>query len=84
MKEKSINRRFSDEELREELEFRGYEVYSRGELEDIVCGKEDEETFSLKKDFLGYELRDHLLNITGQGGFVNDDALFNRLKELIK
>lgn len=94
MKEDVSISNFTDDELKDELELRGFTVFDDYELDErinslaneIICedNKEDEEGFFLKKDFLGYELRDHLLDIAGLGGYVSEDEIIKKLRELLK
>lgn len=69
-----------DKRLIEEIEDRGY--YVEGKEED-ECRKRMPAEYTIRRDFDRHKLRDHLLNLTGQGSYVSDDELLERIKELL-
>lgn len=79
---------FTDLELTEELEYRGYAVYEE-EIEEI--DKEDvydkcwddinKAYFALQKDSSSNQLRDFLLDVVGRGHYISNDELLLLLKE---
>lgn len=69
-----------DKRLIEEVEDRGY--YVEGKEED-ECRKRMTTEYTIRRDFDRHKLRDHLLNLTGQGSYVSDDELLERIKELL-
>ena len=79
---------FTDLELQEELEYRGYAVYDE-EIEEV--DKEDvydecwddinKAYFTLQKDFSSNQLRDFLLDVVGRGHYISNDELLLLLKE---
>ena len=40
-------------------------------------------SYTIRRDFDRHKLRDHLLNLTGQGSYVSDDELLEQLKYLL-
>lgn len=77
-----------DEVLIEELASRGYEIYN----EDGRCVSDDEGEghlsglpyeYAIKRCFDSKELRKHLEDITGCGGYVSNDDLIDKLKDLL-
>lgn len=77
-----------DEELIKELASRGYEIYD----DDGCCVSDDEGEghlsglpyeYSIKRCFDSKELRKHLEDITGCGGYVSNDDLIDKLKDLL-
>lgn len=82
---------FTDLELQEELEYRGYAVYDE-EIEEVEeVDKEDvydecwddinKAYFTLQKDFSSNQLRDFLLDVVGRGHYISNDELLLLLKE---
>lgn len=78
----------SNEALVEELTSRGYEIYD----DDGCCVSDDEGEghlsglpyeYSIKRCFDSKELRKHLEDITGCGGYVSNDDLIAKLKDLL-
>lgn len=69
-----------DKRLIEEIEDRGY--YVEGKEEDEGRNRMPAE-YTIRRDFDRHKLRDHLLNLTGQGSYVSDDELLERIKELL-
>ena len=69
-----------DKRLIEEVEDRGY--YVEGKEEDEYRKRMPTE-YTIRRDFDRHKLRDHLLNLTGQGSYVSDDELLERIKELL-
>lgn len=79
---------FDDDDLIEELESRGYTVEEKDDEEDEGDVPETSRTrmlssYTIRRDFDRHKLRDHLLNLTGQGSYVSDDELLERIKELL-
>lgn len=79
---------FDDDDLIEELESRGYTVEEKDDEEDEGDVPEISRTrmpssYTIRRDFDRHKLRDHLLNLTGQGSYVSDDELLERIKELL-
>lgn len=77
-----------NEELIKELASRGYEIYN----DDGCCVSDDEGKghlsglpyeYSIKRCFDSKELRKHLEDITGCGGYVSNDDLIDKLKDLL-
>jgi len=76
-----------DEDLIKEMAERGFDVFEDGKC----VSNENEKNLSqrmpaeyiIRRDFDRHKLRDHLLNLTGQGSYVSDDELVNKLKELL-
>lgn len=79
---------FGTDELINELTDRDYHIYDKkGE-----CVSDEERhslyyglpsSYTIKRDFDRHQLRDHLLNLTGQGSYVSDEELVSKLKELL-
>ena len=76
-----------DKDLIKELAERGFDVF-----EDDKCVSNENEKnlsqrmpteYTIRRDFDRHKLRDHLLNLTGQGSYVSDDELLERIKELL-
>lgn len=79
---------FDDDDLIEELESRGYTVEEKDDEEDEGDIPETSRTrmpssYTIRRDFDRHKLRDHLLNLTGQGSYVSDDELLEQLKYLL-
>lgn len=79
---------FDDNDLIEELESRGYTVEEKDDEEDEGDVPETSRTrmpssYTIRRDFDRHKLRDHLLNLTGQGSYVSDDELLEQLKYLL-
>lgn len=80
---------FDDDDLIEELEDRGYTVSDKDEEEDEDEVPETSRTrmpssYTINRLFDRHQLRDHLLNLTGQGSYVSDDELLEQLKYLLE
>jgi len=77
----------SDKDLIKEMVERGFDVFNG----DKCVSNENEKNLSqrmpteytIRRDFDRHKLRDHLLNLTGQGSYVSDDELLERIKELL-
>lgn len=79
---------FDDDDLIEELESRGYTVEKNDDEEVEGDVPETSRTrmpssYTIRRDFDRHKLRDHLLNLTGQGSYVSDDELLEQLKYLL-
>lgn len=77
----------SDKDLIKEMVERGFDVF-----EDDKCVSNENEKnlsqrmpteYTIRRDFDRHKLRVHLLNLTGQGSYVSDDELLQRIKELL-
>ena len=79
---------FEDDELIEELEDRGYTIdKDEEEDEDEVpetSRKRMPSSYTIRRDFDRHQLRTHLENITGCGGYVSNEELLNQLKDLLE
>ena len=78
---------FDDDDLIEELESRGYTV-EKDDEEDEGDVPETSRTrmpssYTIRRDFDRHQLRTHLENITGCGGYVSNEELLNQLKDLL-
>lgn len=79
---------FCTDELIDELTDREYHIYDKkGE-----CVSDEARpslyyslpsSYTIPRNFDRHKLRDHLLNLTGQGSYVSDDELLERIKELL-
>lgn len=79
---------FDDDDLIEELESRSYTVEEKDDEEEEGDIPETSRTrmpssYTIPRNFDRHKLRDHLLNLTGQGSYVSDDELLQRIKELL-
>lgn len=76
---------FTDLELQEELEYRGYAVCDEEiDKEDVYdeCWDDiNKAYFTLQKDFSSNQLRDFLLDVVGRGHYISNDELLLLLKE---
>ena len=79
---------FEDDELIEELEDRGYTIdKDEEEDEDDVpktSRKRMPSSYTIKRCFDRHQLRSHLENITGCGGYVSNEDLLEQLKYLLE
>ena len=79
---------FEDDELIEELEDRGYTI-DKDEEEDNdevpeTSRKRMPSSYTIKRCFDRHQLRTHLENITGCGGYVSNEELLEQLKYLLE
>ena len=79
---------FYDDDLIEELESRGYTVGHDDEEEDEdevseTSRKRMPSSYTIKRCFDRHQLRTHLENITGCGGYVSNEELLEQLKYLL-
>ena len=79
---------FDDDDLIEELESRGYTV-EKDDEEDEGDAPETSRTrmpssYTIRRDFDRHQLRTHLENITGCGGYVSNEELLEQLKYLLE
>ena len=79
---------FEDDELIEELEDRGYTI-DKDEEEDEdddpeTSRKRMPSSYTIKRCFDRHQLRTHLENITGCGGYVSNEELLEQLKYLLE
>ena len=79
---------FDDDDLIEELESRGYTV-EKDDEEDEGDVPETSRTrmpssYTIRRDFDRHQLRTHLENITGCGGYVSNEELLEQLKYLLE
>lgn len=80
---------FEDDELIEELEDRGYIVgdSDKEEEEDEIPESSRNRlpsSYTIKRCFDRHQLRTHLENITGCGGYVSNEELLEQLKYLLE
>ena len=76
---------FDDDDLADELISRGYVVEDINEVQDYTPSRKKLPVFySIKLCFDNKELRTHLENITGCGGYVSNEELLNQLKYLLE
>ena len=79
---------FEDDELIEELENRGYTI-DKDEKDDDdevpeTSRKRMPSSYTIKRCFDRHQLRTHLENITGCGGYVSNEELLEQLKYLLE
>lgn len=79
---------FEDDELIEELEDRGYTIDKDEEEDDDevpeTSRKRMPSSYTIKRCFDRHQLRTHLENITGCGGYVSNEELLEQLKDLLE
>ena len=79
---------FEDDELIEELEDRGYTIDKDEEDDDDeipeTSRKRMPSSYTIKRCFDRHQLRTHLENITGCGGYVSNEKLLEQLKYLLE
>ena len=79
---------FEDDELIEELEDRGYTIDKDEEDDDDetpeTSRKRMPSSYTIKRCFDRHQLRTHLENITGCGGYVSNEELLEQLKYLLE
>ena len=80
---------FDDDDLIEELESRGYIIGVKDEEEDEDDAQETSRkrmpsSYTIKRCFDRHQLRTHLENITGCGGYVSNEELLEQLKYLLE
>lgn len=79
---------FEDDELIEELEDRGYTIDKDEEEDDDevpeTSRKRMPSSYTIKRCFDRHQLRTHLENITGCGGYVSNEELLEQLKYLLE
>ena len=79
---------FEDDELIEELEDRGYTIDKDEEDDDDevpeASRKRMPSSYTIKRCFDRHQLRTHLENITGCGGYVSNEELLEQLKYLLE
>ena len=79
---------FEDDELIEELEYRGYTIDKDEEDDDDeipeTSRKRMPSSYTIKRCFDRHQLRTHLENITGCGGYVSNEELLEQLKYLLE
>ena len=79
---------FEDDELIEELEDRGYTIEKDEEDDDDEVSETSRKrmpsSYTIKRCFDRYQLRNHLENITGCGGYVSNEELLEQLKYLLE
>lgn len=79
---------FEDDELIEELEDRGYTI-DKDEEDDSdevpeTSRKRMPSSYTIKRCFDRHQLRTHLENIAGCGGYVSNEELLEQLKYLLE
>lgn len=78
----------SDKELIKEMAERGFDVFKG----DKCVSNENEKNLSqrmpaeytIRRNFDRHQLRTHLENITGCGGYVSNEELLEQLKDLLE
>ena len=75
-------------DLIDELKDRNYIIYNHkgvcvSDKKGTSLDKKMPVEYTIRRDFDRHKLRDHLLNLTGQGSYVSDDELLERIKELL-
>lgn len=79
---------FEDDELIEELEDRGYTIEKDEEDDDDEVSETSRKrmpsSYTIKRCFDRHQLRAHLENITGCGGYVSNEELLEQLKYLLE
>ena len=78
----------SDKELIKEMAERGFDVFEG----DKCVSNENEKNLSqrmpaeytIRRNFDRHQLRTHLENITGCGGYVSNEELLEQLKDLLE
>ena len=79
---------FEDDELIEELEDRGYTIDKDEEDDDDevpeTSRKRMPSSYTIKRCFDRHQLRTHLENITGCGGYASNEELLEQLKYLLE
>ena len=79
---------FDDDDLIEELEDRGYTVGDKEEDEEDEVPENSRNrmpsSYTIKRCFDRHQLRTHLENITGCGGYVSNEELLEQLKYLLE
>ena len=76
---------FDEDEIIEYLEDKGYTVEDNGEPEaPEPSRKRLPSSYTIKRCFDRHQLRTHLENITGCGGYVSNEELLEQLKYLLE
>lgn len=79
---------FDDDDLIEALEDRGYTIDKDDEEEDDEVSETSRNrlppSYTIKRCFDRHQLRTHLENITGCGGYVSNEELLEQLKDLLE
>lgn len=79
---------FEDDELIEKLEDRGYTIEKDEEDDDDEVSETSRKrmpsSYTIKRCFDRHQLRAHLENITGCGGYVSNEELLEQLKYLLE
>ena len=79
---------FDDDDLIEALEDRGYTIDKDEEDDDDeipeTSRKRMPSSYTIKRCFDRHQLRTHLENITGCGGYVSNEELLEQLKYLLE
>ena len=79
---------FEDDELIEGLENRGYTIDKDEEDDDDevpeTSRKRMPSSYTIKRCFDRHQLRTHLENIAGCGGYVSNEELLEQLKYLLE
>ena len=76
---------FDEDEIVEYLEDKGYTVEYNGKSEDPEPPrKRMPSLYTIKRCFDRHQLRNHLENITGCGGYVSNEELLEQLKYLLE
>ena len=76
---------FDEDEIVEYLQDKGYTVEDNGEPEEPeISRKRMPSSYTIKRCFDRHQLRTHLENITGCGGYVSNEELLEQLKYLLE
>ena len=76
---------FDEDEIVEYLQDKGYTVEDNGEPEEPETSrKRIPSSYTIKRCFDRHQLRTHLENITGCGGYVSNEELLEQLKYLLE
>lgn len=75
-------------DLIDELKDRKYIIYNHkgvcvSDKKGTPLDRKMPSEYTIRRDFDRHKLRDHLLNLTGQGSYVSNDELLQRIKELL-
>ena len=76
---------FDEDEIVEYLQDKGYTVEDNGEPEEPEPSRNRlPSSYNIKRCFDRHQLRTHLENITGCGGYVSNEELLEQLKYLLE
>ena len=76
---------FDEDEIVEYLQDKGYTVEDNGEPEELELPRNRlPYSYTIKRCFDRHQLRTHLENIAGCGGYVSNEELLEQLKYLLE